>query len=165
VNKKPFVVLVIMLASLLAACGAGTASSGVVPTATVAPAPTLAPVPTATSLPIPADLVGTYSKTLAPPDILPIGAGTWVLTLSQDGSYSLTTPDAHIRPLNGMFSLTRVAQIGNEITFFHDQCGGQPTYTWQLTGNQLTINVLFGDSCGARIAILSNKVWIKGPTS
>lgn len=153
-NKKLAVLLVVILASLLTACGGGSTGGGTV-TQTPTPSPTLTPTPP----PIPAELIGTYVKTLAQPDVLPPAVGVWMLKLRQDGTYEFDS----LAPAGGLAGNYVVE--GNHITFMNDQCGGSPTYVWQLNGNQLTTTDFSGDQCGARHDVLIHKVWVKTPAT
>jgi hypothetical protein len=93
--------------------------------------------------------------------VQPSLAGRWRMRLQPDGEIALTAPDtfaAERNPLGVSFTADDATFRTN--IFYNDFCTSIGTYTWQLTGQQLTFSAV-SEACEIRQVLLTTKPWTR----
>ena len=155
-KRTPLLLGVLLLVSLLAACGGGAAS-------TPAASPTKA-VPVSTPTPtrevIASPIVGTYSTTITKQDAasmhassLDIGLHTW--SFNDDGTFSWREFGPNGGTSTGRYQVSQAALSVTDSSYcanaFNAPTG---TYSWVLKGNMLILQVK-DDACLDRQFVLT----------
>jgi hypothetical protein len=154
-KRQPLLLGVLLLVSLLAACGGGTASTPASsPTKTV---PVSTPTPTRVVITSP--IVGTYSTTITNQDVasmhassLDIGLHTW--SFNDDGTYSWRESGPNGGTNTGRYQVSQGALSITDSAYCADQFNAPTgTYNWVLKGNMLILQSK-DDACLDRKIVL-----------
>ncbi len=154
---------VILLPLLVVACAPIEPEPAPLP----APMP-VAPTPTAAVTAMPAaGIMGDYTVTLAESDFATTvadsvrkgTAGTWAIAFHQ-GNHLVVTHNGR-EVVQGAYQVN-----GNQITFGEDTgpyaCRTPGTYTWQMSGNQVTFTRV-QDTCEGRVLALTSRPLSRRP--
>lgn len=112
-------------------------------------------------------IAGTYVVTLPSTDPVVAQnhlAGAWTMRLLADGEVFLSPPadfGSGTSSLSGLAFTLAADQFRSNI-FYNDFCNSIGTYTWALSGAQLSFAPL-DDTCAVRRALLSTAPWQVGP--
>ena len=172
--KRKFCLLVLALPFIFLSACANTATNPATPTPTSVATHMITPTPTST--PVSSPILGVYTSTITRKDIdstdltrnaaagSDVQPGTWVLTFRSDGYY---TAFGGIYPYGtsyigaGPYILAQ-----NQLTLVDGKCqefyfdGRVGTYSWSLQGNALILKMV-GDTCTARILVMTSHPWIR----
>jgi len=160
-KKMVFLLCVLLLTGLLAACG-GTASTPAAPPTKT----TTVSTPTPKTEVITSPIVGTYTTTITQADVasmpdLKSNVGDWTITLRNDGTYTATLKGGP--SLNAQYNVTQDQVMFSNAAvcvqyFGPDAATG--TYAWTLNGKQLIMKAI-QDKCSFRKLVHTAHPWIK----
>jgi hypothetical protein len=166
-KRLPLLLGVLLLVSLLAACGGGAASTPAAsPTQTV---PLSTPTPTLEVITSP--IVGTYSTTITQQDIasmhasrLDIGPHTW--SFSGNGTYIWVQIGPNGGSDTGSYQVSQGALSITDPSWCADQFNApMGTYSWVLKGHMLILQAKDDGCLDRKIVLTAHPLLRQGPES